>query len=492
LRVSTPCEFQTGALFVLKDTSWDRALEVSADGHGLVGHAGAVLLRKLAGQCGLTEALDAALARAGAFPQLSRGVVLVSTAIAIALGATSMADVAVLGHLSLVLGPAPSGSTVRRALGLACDPVLVKVSQARARIRRHVWDLIGATPAGFPWLEVAGRVMAGWIAIDMDATLVTAHSDKEKAAPTWKKGYGFHPLAAWCMNTRECLDMMLRPGNAGSNTFEDHKAVLDRALKQVPARFRRKVLVRVDGAGASHKLIEYLLSLSSPRKTLLFTCGWTILEAEQAIADLTETAWQPGLLQDGGLEDGKDCAEVTHLMARAGNWPDGLRFIARRVKPSRRHKKNMTAFERKTGWKYSITCTNIGHTGMDGVPGSQHPQFIDVLQRDHATVETDGVRTAKAMGLRNLPSKSWQVNRGWTLAANIAADLAAWNRLLGFHDQEELRDAEPDTLRYRVWHLPARLVRHARKKILKISPDWPWNQAFLTCWQRLCAIPAPS
>ena len=295
------------------------------------------------------------------------------------------------------------------------------------------------------------------------------------------------------MNTRECLDMMLRPGNAGSNTFEDHKAVLDRALKQVPARFRRKVLVRVDGAGASHKLIEYLLSLSSPRKTLLFTCGWTILEAdEQAIADLTETAWQPGLLQDGGLEDDKDCAEVTHLMARAGNWPDGLRFIARRVKPSRRHKKNMTAFERKTGWKYSITCTNIGRTGMDGVPGSQHPQFIDVLQRDHATVETDGVRTAKAMGLRNLPSKSWQVNRGWALAANIAADLAAWNRLLGFHDQEELRDAEPDTLRYRVWHLPARLVRHARKRILKISPDWPWNQAFLTCWQRLCAIPAPS
>ena len=60
----------------------------------------------------------------------------------------------------------------------------------------------------------------------MDGTLITAHSDKEKAAPTWKKGYGFHPLAAWCMNTRECLDMMLRPGNAGSNTFTDHKEVL--------------------------------------------------------------------------------------------------------------------------------------------------------------------------------------------------------------------------------------------------------------------------
>jgi hypothetical protein len=295
------------------------------------------------------------------------------------------------------------------------------------------------------------------------------------------------------MNTRECLDMMLRPGSAGSNTFADHKEVLDRALKQVPARFRRKILVRIDGAGASHKLIEYLLTLTTSRKTLLFTCGWTILEADEAaIAALPGAAWQPGLLQGGGLEDDKDVAEITHLMSRAGIWPEGLRFIARRVKPSRRHQKNMTAFERKTGWKYSITCTNIGHTGMKDVPGSQHPQFIDVLQRDHATVETDGVRTAKAMGLRGLPSKAWQVNCGWVLAANIAADLTAWARLLGLHDQPDLRDAEPNTLRYRIWHLPARLIRHARKRNLKISPDWPWKEAFLICWQRVCALPAPS
>ena len=134
------------------------------------------------------------------------------------------------------------------------------------------------------------------------------------------------------------------------------------------------------------------------------------------------------------------------------------------------------------------------HPGLRhrGVPGSHHPQYIDVVHRDHATVETDGVRTAKAMGLRNLPSKTWQVNKGWVLAANIAADLTAWARLLGFYDQEDLSDAEPDTLRYRIWHLPARLVRHARKRTLKISPDWPWKEAFLTCWQRLCELPAPS
>jgi cytochrome c1 len=358
----------------MKDTSWAHALEVTADGSGLVGHAGAVLLRQLADRLGLTAALDKALTVKGTFPQLSRGMVLVSTAIAIALGATAMAGIEVLGQLAPVLGPAPSDSTVRRVLDLASYPVLARIAQARARIRKHAWALIAATGRGFPWIAVAGKTLEGWLVIDMDATLVTACSDKGNARPVWKMGYGFHPLAAWCINTRECLDMLLRPGNAGSNTFEDHKEVLTAALKQVPASFRRRILVRIDGAGASHKLLEHLLTLTAKRRALLFTCGWIILDAcEQAIASLPETAWQPGLLQDGGLEDDKDCAEITHLMTRAGDWPSSLRFIARRVKPSRRHKKKMTALEKKTGGKYSITCTNIGHTGMTDVPGSQHP-----------------------------------------------------------------------------------------------------------------------
>jgi len=475
----------------MKDMSWDHALEVTADGSGLVGHAGGILLRKLADRCGLTAALDGALTLKGASPLISRGMVLVSTAIAIALGATAMADIAVLGQLGPALGPAPSPSTVRRVLDLASDRTLARIAQARARIRKHVWEQIEAA-GGFPWLEIAGRSLAGWLFIDMDGTLITAHSDKQGAAPTWKMGFGFHPLAAWCMNTRECLDMLLRPGNAGSNTFTDHKDVLDRALKQVPAKFRRRVMVRVDGAGASHELVKHLLTLSSPRRAVLFTCGWMITASDEAaIAAVPEGAWKPGVRQDGSIEEDKDTAEITGLMSRAENWPDGLRWIARRVKPSRRHKKNMTAYEKKTGWKYSVTCTNVPDTGMEGVPGSHHPQFIDVLHRDHATVETDGVRTAKAMGLRNLPSKAWQVNKGWVLAANLAADLTAWARLLGFHDQPGLRDAEPGTLRYRIWGIPARLARHARKRILKISPDWPWKDAFITCWNRLCALPVP-
>jgi len=124
---------------------------------------------------------------------------------------------------------------------------------------------------------------------------------------------------------------------------------------------------------------------------------------EDAIRQVPADAWKPGTGQDGAAEDDKDVAEVTGPMSRAGNWPDGLRWIARRVKPSRRHMRNLTDYEKKTGWKYSITCTNIPDTGIAGVPGSHHPQYIDTVHREHAVVETAGVRTAKAMGLRNLP-----------------------------------------------------------------------------------------
>ena len=259
-----------------------------------------------------------------------------------------------------------------------------------------------------------------------------------------------------------------------------------------PARWRSKLLIRIDGAGASHDLVTHLLSLSTRRRTVLFTCGWMITDAdEQAIGLLPASAWTAAVDQDGTGQKNTAVAEITCLTPRAAGWPEGLRWIVRRTKPSRRQMKNLTAFEKTTGWRYSIIVTNIPATGMKDVPGTQHPQFIDVCHREHAVVEDRG-RTNKAMGLRNLPSKTWTVNCGWVLAANIAADLDAWCRLLGLHDQAALKDAEPDTLRFRFWHIPARLVRHARKRVLKISRTWPWKEAFVTCWQRLCSLPAPS
>jgi hypothetical protein len=160
----------------MDDTRWDQGLKVTGEGEGLAGHAGAVLLRKLGDQAGLTAALGAALARAGKFPLIDRGVALVSMAVAIALGARSMNDIALLAHHEPVFGAPPSDTTVRRTLELADPRTLDRVARVRAAVRGHVWSLICATPAGFPWLAIAGKLLAGWLVIDLDGTLITACS----------------------------------------------------------------------------------------------------------------------------------------------------------------------------------------------------------------------------------------------------------------------------------------------------------------------------
>jgi hypothetical protein len=469
---------------------WDDRLSVTATDKNLVGHAGAVLLRKCADKAGLTSGLNAVIPRGEGPGWWDRGTVLTSLAVSIALGATSMSDIDLLAHQAPVFGDPPSDCTVRRCLTALDMVTLGKIAKARAKARRRVWDLIADRPDGFPWLLVAGQLLHGWIVIDLDATLITAHSDKQGAAVTFKKGFGFHPLGAWCANTAESLAMLLREGNAGSNTVSDHIRVLADAIDQIPARYRRKILVRVDGAGATHDFLEHLPAMNSAFRTVRFTVGWTITDADEAaIAALPVDAWTDSLRQNGEATATAGVAEITGLDARAEKWLPRLRLTVRRTKPAARHRKNLTALERKTGWRYAIVATNI--TRMRGIPGSHHPQWLDALHRSHATVE-DRVRTNKAMGLRNLPSKAWTVNRGWVLAANIAADITTWTRLLGLHDQPDLVDAEPETLRYRLLHLPATLSSHARQRVLKIPETWPWTNAFILCWQRLNALPAPT
>ena len=459
-----------------------------AVGRGLVGHAGAVLLRACADRTGLTSALSKVLAR-GVPPGWDRGVVLVQLAVAIALGASGMSDIRLLAHQAAVFGAPPSDSTVRRTLAPFDQRMLAAIAKARSRVRARVWDLIASTERGFPWLVVAGKVLTGWVVLDLDATIIEASSKKQGAAGTFKMTYGFHPLAGWCANTQECLAMLLREGNAGANTVADHLEVLAACIAQIPASLRAKILIRVDGAGASHGLLERIEALNTTRRTVRYTVGWKITDVDEAaIAALGEAAWEAAVDQDGQVQDACHVAELTGLSTRVGGWPEGIRLLVRRARPSKRHLGKLTALEKRTGWRYQITATNI--TRMRAVPGSGHPQFLDVLHRAHAVVE-DRVRTEKAMGLRNLPSKDWHVNTGWVLACNIAADLDAWTRLLALHDDEEFVRAEPRTLRYRLWHVPAKLTTHAHRRWLHIPADWPWAKAFTTCWNRLAALPAP-
>ncbi|GAA3594838.1 hypothetical protein GCM10022295_90170 [Streptomyces osmaniensis] len=253
-------------------------------------------------------------------------------------------------HHQAIFGPAASDSTAHRLLAGLDEPARRRIAKARSRVRRRVWGLLALRPGGFPWLTVAGKVLTGWIVIDIDATIITASSKKEGAAATFKKSFGFHPLAAWCANPQESLAMLLREGNAGSNTVADHLAVLADALGQIPGSSRAKILVRVDGAGATHELLEHLEKLNTARPTVRYLTGWTITAAdEQAVAKLPEQAWDALLEQDGTPHASYGVSELTGLNRRPG-WPDGMRLLVRRVKPSGRQAKKITAFETRTGW----------------------------------------------------------------------------------------------------------------------------------------------
>ena len=337
---------------------------------------------------------------------------------------------------------------------------------------------------GWPW---RGSCWRWWLVIDLDGTLITAHSDKEGAAPTFKMGYGFHPRA-WCANTAESLAMLPRRATPDRTPSPITPRCWARRLP--PGRMRSRRLVRVDEAGASHELITP--SLASRCRTVPFSCGWAITEAdEQAIGLLPAAAWKAAVDQDGVFAQ-RQARRRDPPTCSAGP-PDGQPGCGGSCagrNPPAGQAKNLTAFERATGWRYSIIVTNIP-VRIGGVP-SYRPQFIERVDREHAVVEDRVARTNKAIRLRNSPSKTWAVNCGWVLAANLAADLSAWCRLLGLYDQEDLKDAEPDTLRYRLWALPARLARHARARVLKISRTWPWKDAFLACWRRLSTLPAPT
>ena len=206
--------------------SWPRGLVVQAGGHGVVSHAGSAATRLLADRTGLTGGLSAALARRGFAPLHDRGRVLADLAVAIADGATTISEIDVLRHQQELFGPVASDSTAWRALAGCDGAVIGRISRARARTRRHVWDLIAARRGGIPPARAAGRDLGQVTVIRLDATIVVAHSDKEQARGTFKGTYGHHPLTAWCDNTGESLTVLLRPGNAGSNEARGRRAGL--------------------------------------------------------------------------------------------------------------------------------------------------------------------------------------------------------------------------------------------------------------------------
>ena len=312
----------------------------------------------------------------------------------------------------------------------------------------------GRFPGGLPAAPVAGSDLEDTVVIDVDATLVTAHSDKERAAADFKGGYGFHPLGAWCDNTGEMLAVRLRPGNSNANHAGDHIAVLGEAIGQIPPPYRRLLLVRADTAGATHQLLDWLSEQDRVRgRSVEYSIGFPVhkgIAVHDAIRTVPDTVWQAALDADGEPRENAGVVEITDLLDLA-TWPPGMRVIVRREKPH--PGAGLTLFEQADGWRYQAFATNTRTLGAAGQLG-----FLEARHRAHARVE-DQIRVAKDTGLGHLPSREFAINQVLIQIAAIATDLTCWLQLLALHDQPGLAKAEPKLLRFRMLHVPAQSTR---------------------------------
>ena len=477
-------------------TGWARDLRVRVAGKGVVSHVGSALLRLLGDKVGLTAALSAALRVRGFTPDIDRGRVLADLAVAVADGATGIDDIRALRDQGDLFGHVASTSTAWRCLDEIGDLQLARIERARAKARTQVWRQIVSRHGQIPSTRTCYGDLGATIVIRVDASIVTSHSDKAGARGTWKGTYGHHPLLATCDNTGELLVVMLREGNAGSNTGSDHVKVLDAAIAQIPAAHRRDLLVTIDGAGAGHEIVDHLTALNTATvhggrgRRVEYSIGFDLDErARAAINRLPANIWEAALDPQGQPRKDAAVAELTGLLrASVGpdgqptdqlkTWPDDLRVIVRREPIP--VGMQVSLLEQHDGYRYQVLATNT----RGGIL-----QRLEARHRVHARVE-DGVRTAKATGMRRLPSKDRGINTAWCQVVALAVDLLAWLRHLALDG--DLARAEPKTLRYRLLHTAARLTRGQRQRWLNIPPTWPWADQLATAFSRVLALPTPT
>jgi hypothetical protein len=409
---------------------------------------GVPLLRLLAQESGLRAGLSKALQRKDFHPVHDRGQVVCDVAVAPAHGATNVAAATrMLADAQIACGPAASPATVWRVFADLDTAALTRLAAARAAQRRKVWAALAARPTGFPWLQVAGHTWDGWIVLDVDASLIESHSDKQGAEATFKKHiYGLHPLVVSVANTDEVLAVLLRKGNAGSNTVADHITVLTEAIVQIPARYRKKIIFRTDGAGATKDLLAWIKAEAARNGyTWHYSVGFDVTEnVRTAITKVPTDVRAPALTADGDVRSGAHVTELTEILELADGWPDKMRTLARTEPLHPKHRKQASEIEKRRGQRFQAVATDL--------PGHHYPKR-DAFHRNHATVETV-IKDAKSLGLTRLPSYYLAFNQAWCIAVAIAADLLAWLRLLTLDHHPKLTKATP--------RHPARPATHPR------------------------------
>lgn len=441
---------------------------VEGGGEGVVAHVGLHALGAFADRLGLGHSLSGAVPWTGErAPTHDRGKVLVQTMLMLAGGGEACTDIEHLRAQEVLFGSVPSDSTLHRFIH-ELDPVTREALWAAvASVRAEVWARSSATTGN------------GEVVLDIDASLHQVHSEnKEGTAPNYKKGFGFHPLCCTADATGETLGVKLRPGNAGSNTIADHVDVLDQAIAGLPAStaaghrvgddvglVARRVRVRTDSAGCTafvHRCRDRNIGFSVVARS-----NASIHTAISRIR-FDDEAWAQALTQDGKPRKGAAVAELTHLVDMS-NWPTGTRMIVRREPLHPGAQGSLFPSETFRYWGHYTDTT------LD-------PVAADVDMRAHARVE-DNIRRLKDSGASRFPFTDLEANTAWLDVVCFADALVRWFQLLCMPGR--LMNAEPKTMRWNIWHTPARLVRHARQTIVRILDGWPTTGEILAAYQHI-------
>ena len=428
----------------------------------MVSRTGSVLLSQVADRTGLTGALTAGLAalkqrRSGYEP----GRVLRDLAVMLADGGDCLADLRGLRDQQLLFGEVASDSTAYRLIERIADhPALLDaVRRAHAAARAVAWRL-GVAPER--------------ITIDQDATLVTAHSLKDGAAPQYKGGFGFAPMMVYLDESGEALAGVSRPGNRAAHNVADQLVAFEHALAQIPDGHARElpVLFRADSAGACHELID-----RCRERGIGFSVGYGVIgRVQAAIRAVSEDAWVPALEQDGSERANGHVAELSGLI-NLSTWPEGTRLICRR---ERAHPGAQLSFSDHDGYRFQAFLTDQSDPDI---------AILERRQRQRARAE-DHIRNDKDTGLSKLPFRDSEMNQVWLELVLIAHDLIRWTQILLLDG--ELAKAEPKRLRYRLLHVAARLAFHARTATLRLQANWPWRTELQRAFARLATLPLPS
>ncbi|MGC2978047.1 IS1380 family transposase [Brevibacterium sp. FAM 25378] len=462
----------------MKPTRTYPRLHIDAAPSNALGQAGGMLLTETVHTSGLGHHLKQALAAwKRPFSIHDPAKILTDIAITLALGGDALSDSSVLRDEPDLYGPVASNPTITRlirTLADDADQTLAAINTARAAARAHVWELAGAHA---PNHDTDARTP---LIVDIDATLVTSHSEKEHASPTYKKGFGFHPLLAFIDHGRpgcgEPAAGLLRPGNAGSNTATDHIGLVKDVLAGLPGgktRPGKNVLIRTDTAGGTHDFLNFLT-----RRRLSYSVGFMLPTTMPILyRKLTKLkAWEPAYDTSGDPRDGADVAELTGVLD-PGDWPAGMRVIVRRERP---HPGAQLRFDDVDGYRLTAFATNtVGGQLAD----------LEVRHRSRARCE-DRIRIAKDTGLANFPLKGFDQNRIWLAIIALAGDLQAWSGLLAFAD-DEIRRWEPKRLRMHIYTIPATIARTARRVVVHMKNTARFAQDIVAGLNRLRALPGP-